>query len=80
MKLICFGFFSQQVVKVERLKADLNALMALCEKTDNDIRSCLNTLQVWPRLLDLVFLQFLPVVLSTCKKHALFQSCVSNEK
>ncbi|KAK3690943.1 hypothetical protein RRG08_021640 [Elysia crispata] len=34
-----------EVVKVERLKADLNALLALCERTDNDIRSCLNTLQ-----------------------------------
>ncbi|CAL1547262.1 unnamed protein product [Lymnaea stagnalis] len=33
------------VVKTEMLKADLNALLALCEKTDNDIRSCLNTLQ-----------------------------------
>lgn len=35
-----------QVVKAEMLKADLNALLALCERTDNDIRSCLNTLQV----------------------------------
>ncbi|GFO38310.1 chromosome transmission fidelity protein 18-like protein [Plakobranchus ocellatus] len=34
-----------EVVKLERLKADLNALLALCERTDNDIRSCLNTLQ-----------------------------------
>ncbi|RUS89835.1 hypothetical protein EGW08_002365 [Elysia chlorotica] len=34
-----------EVVKIERLKADLNALLALCERTDNDIRSCLNTLQ-----------------------------------
>ena len=35
-----------EVVRIEQLKADLNALMALCERTDNDIRSCLNTLQV----------------------------------
>ncbi|XP_069545824.1 chromosome transmission fidelity protein 18 homolog isoform X1 [Brachyistius frenatus] len=27
------------------LKADSGALMSLCEKTDNDIRSCINTLQ-----------------------------------
>uniref|UniRef100_A0A8C5Q1K2 Chromosome transmission fidelity protein 18 homolog n=1 Tax=Leptobrachium leishanense TaxID=445787 RepID=A0A8C5Q1K2_9ANUR len=27
------------------MKADTGALMALCEKTDNDIRSCINTLQ-----------------------------------
>ncbi|CAN9510175.1 unnamed protein product [Ophioblennius macclurei] len=27
------------------LKADTGALMSLCEKTDNDIRSCINTLQ-----------------------------------
>ncbi|XP_024115257.1 chromosome transmission fidelity protein 18 homolog isoform X1 [Oryzias melastigma] len=27
------------------LKADTGALMCLCEKTDNDIRSCINTLQ-----------------------------------
>jgi len=34
-----------EVVRVEQLKADINALLALCERTDNDIRSCLNTLQ-----------------------------------
>ncbi|XP_012939837.1 chromosome transmission fidelity protein 18 homolog [Aplysia californica] len=34
-----------EVVRIEQLKADLNALLALCERTDNDIRSCLNTLQ-----------------------------------
>lgn len=28
------------------MKTDTNTLLALCEKTDNDIRSCLNTLQV----------------------------------
>ncbi|XP_073414531.1 chromosome transmission fidelity protein 18 homolog isoform X1 [Dendrobates tinctorius] len=27
------------------MRADTGALMALCEKTDNDIRSCINTLQ-----------------------------------
>lgn len=35
-----------QVTRFERLKSDMNTLLALCEKTDNDIRSCLNTLQV----------------------------------
>ncbi|XP_014779252.1 chromosome transmission fidelity protein 18 homolog isoform X2 [Octopus bimaculoides] len=34
-----------QVSRWETLKAEMNALMALCEKTSNDIRSCLNTLQ-----------------------------------
>ncbi|KAM6940353.1 chromosome transmission fidelity protein 18 homolog isoform 2-T2 [Xenentodon cancila] len=29
----------------EGLKADAGALLTLCEKTDNDIRSCINTLQ-----------------------------------
>lgn len=33
------------VAKLEHVKAEMNALVALCEKTDNDIRSCLNTLQ-----------------------------------
>ncbi len=28
------------------MKADTGTLMALCEKTDNDIRACINTLQV----------------------------------
>ncbi|GAB1608222.1 chromosome transmission fidelity protein 18 homolog [Argonauta hians] len=34
-----------QITRWEILKAEMNALIALCEKTDNDIRSCLNTLQ-----------------------------------
>lgn len=34
-----------EVSKVEKFKSDMNALLVLCEKTDNDIRSCLNTLQ-----------------------------------
>ncbi|XP_033750100.1 chromosome transmission fidelity protein 18 homolog [Pecten maximus] len=34
-----------EVTRRESLKADMNSLLALCEKTDNDIRSCLNTLQ-----------------------------------
>ncbi|OWF51090.1 chromosome transmission fidelity protein 18 homolog [Mizuhopecten yessoensis] len=34
-----------EVTRKESLKADMNSLLALCEKTDNDIRSCLNTLQ-----------------------------------
>lgn len=28
------------------MRVDTGALMALCEKTENDIRSCINTLQV----------------------------------
>ena len=44
------------MVKVEKLKADLNALLALCERTDNDIRSCLNTLQVSFSYLDVFVL------------------------
>ena len=35
-----------QIVKMEKLRSDLSTLLALCEKADNDIRSCLNTLQV----------------------------------
>ncbi|KAL3877809.1 hypothetical protein ACJMK2_035456 [Sinanodonta woodiana] len=34
-----------EVIRMEQFKADMNTLLALCEKTDNDIRSCLNTLQ-----------------------------------
>ena len=37
---------SFQITKKEQLKADMTSLLALCEKADNDIRSCLNTLQV----------------------------------
>jgi len=35
-----------EVAKIEHIHTDLTALLALCEKADNDIRSCLNTLQV----------------------------------
>jgi len=35
----------QTVCGREKLKTDLTALLALCQKTDNDIRSCLSTLQ-----------------------------------
>lgn len=38
---LCF-----QISQRQGLKADTGALMSLCEKTDNDIRSCINTLQV----------------------------------
>jgi len=31
------------------MKTDLTALLALCKKTDNDIRSCLSTLQFFKR-------------------------------
>jgi len=36
-----------QITRRESLKTDLTTLLALCEKADNDIRSCLNTLQVF---------------------------------
>ena len=39
---VCCG----QISRVQGMKADTGTLMALCEKTDNDIRSCINTLQV----------------------------------
>jgi len=35
----------QEIAGIERMKADQTALMALAEKTENDIRSCLSTLQ-----------------------------------
>ena len=28
------------------MRADMPTLMALCEKADNDVRACLNTVQV----------------------------------
>ncbi len=34
-----------EIARRERLRTDLGALSALCDKTDNDIRSCLSTLQ-----------------------------------
>ncbi|KAM4750097.1 chromosome transmission fidelity protein 18 homolog isoform 2-T2 [Anableps anableps] len=34
-----------EISTMQGLKADTGALMSLCEKTDNDIRSCINTLQ-----------------------------------
>ncbi|KAI1896113.1 hypothetical protein AGOR_G00091470 [Albula goreensis] len=33
------------IARRQGMKVDTGALMALCEKTDNDIRSCINTLQ-----------------------------------
>ena len=35
----------REITAVEQLRTDLSALLALCKKTDNDIRSCLSTLQ-----------------------------------
>ncbi|XP_038618561.1 chromosome transmission fidelity protein 18 homolog isoform X2 [Tachyglossus aculeatus] len=35
----------QEISALQGMKADVGALMALCEKTENDIRSCINTLQ-----------------------------------
>ncbi|XP_015673740.1 chromosome transmission fidelity protein 18 homolog [Protobothrops mucrosquamatus] len=34
-----------EIAILQGMKADIGALTALCEKTDNDIRSCINTLQ-----------------------------------
>lgn len=39
--------FFVQVSRNELLKTDMTTLLALCEKAENDIRSCLNTLQVY---------------------------------
>ena len=33
-------------MKREGLKASMSTLMALCEKADNDVRTCLNSVQV----------------------------------
>jgi len=35
----------KEITATEKLKTDVSALLALCKKTDNDIRSCLSTLQ-----------------------------------
>lgn len=37
---------SLQISLRQGMRADPGALAALCEKTDNDIRACINTLQV----------------------------------
>ncbi|KAF4074880.1 hypothetical protein AMELA_G00228290 [Ameiurus melas] len=34
-----------EITRQQGMKADTGSLMALCEKTDNDIRACINTLQ-----------------------------------
>ncbi|XP_026115555.1 chromosome transmission fidelity protein 18 homolog [Carassius auratus] len=34
-----------EITRRQGMKADTGTLMALCEKTDNDIRACINTLQ-----------------------------------
>ncbi|MCJ8747698.1 hypothetical protein PDJAM_G00156220 [Pangasius djambal] len=34
-----------EITRRQGMKADTGSLMALCEKTDNDIRACINTLQ-----------------------------------
>ncbi|KAK2151412.1 hypothetical protein LSH36_364g03016 [Paralvinella palmiformis] len=34
-----------EISRLEQIRTDLSTLLALCEKADNDIRSCLNTLQ-----------------------------------
>ncbi|XP_070811390.1 chromosome transmission fidelity protein 18 homolog isoform X12 [Pituophis catenifer annectens] len=35
-----------EIAVLQGMKADIGTLTTLCEKTDNDIRSCINTLQV----------------------------------
>lgn len=32
------------VARIENIKTDLGAMLALCEKTNNDIRTCLSTI------------------------------------
>jgi len=39
----------REIARKETMKTDLTALLALCKKTDNDIRSCLSTLQFFKR-------------------------------
>lgn len=39
------AFRLKQVCGIEKLQADSSVLLALCKKTDNDIRACLSTLQ-----------------------------------
>ena len=39
----------KEITKREKMKTDLTALLSLCKKTDNDIRSCLSTLQFFSR-------------------------------
>ncbi|XP_021267350.1 chromosome transmission fidelity protein 18 homolog [Numida meleagris] len=34
-----------EIAQLQGMRADTGALLALCEKTENDIRSCINTLQ-----------------------------------
>lgn len=38
--------FCPQISLKQGMRADTGTLMSLCEKTDNDIRACINTLQV----------------------------------
>ena len=39
----------KEITKRQKMKTDLTALLSLCKKTDNDIRSCLSTLQFFNR-------------------------------
>jgi len=39
----------KEITAAERLQADLTALLALCNKSENDIRSCLSTLQFFKK-------------------------------
>ena len=44
--ILYFLQYTFKVSKKELFQTDMTTLLALCEKTENDIRSCLNTLQV----------------------------------
>ena len=39
----------KEITGLEKLSADLTALLSLCKKSDNDIRSCLSTLQFFKK-------------------------------
>ena len=43
--------FHIQISRKQKMKADMGCLLALCDKSENDIRSCVNTLQASPSLL-----------------------------
>lgn len=46
------------------MRADTGTLMSLCEKTDNDIRACINTLQVDGETCFVLFLELFSCIYS----------------
>lgn len=58
-----------EIARMRDLKADLSVLMALCDKTENDIRSCLSVLQ---------FVRYTVVMTHNCNTSSLnsFWICV----